>query len=154
MSDFSVDPTIVSLEPATAAVVRERVPMTALTEFFGRVFPATMAAAHAQGVELSGPPIAIYYGMPTDTVDVAGGFPTAGPVAADAGITNADLPGGRAVQVLHLGPYDTLERTYARLMSWFTEQGLTPGEIMWESYLNDPEESEVAETLIVWPLTD
>ena len=153
MSDYPTDPAIVELEPATAAVVRETVSMTALAEFFGRVFPATMAAAQAQGIELSGPPIAIYYGMPTDTVDVAGGFPTAEPVATDAGITSADLPGGRAVQVLHVGPYDTLEQTYGRLMAWIGEQGLTPGDVMWESYLNDPEESETAETLIVWPLT-
>ena len=48
------------------------------------------------------------------------------------------LPGGRAVQVTHVGPFDTMQATYARLQSWMTEHGVQPAVGMWECYLSDP----------------
>lgn len=156
MSEFSTDPQIVTLQPATVAVVREVVPMKELSDFFSRAFHATMGAAHAQGVAVVGPPVGVYYGMPSETVDVAAGFPTAGPVAGEDGVSSASLPGGRAVQVLHIGSYDAMEQTYNRLMAWVEEQGLAPGDLMWETYLTEPtpEAPESMQTLITWPLAD
>lgn len=49
------------------------------------------------------------------------------------------LPGGRAVEVVHVGPYDTLEVTYAALQTWMAGNGHEPAAAMWESYLSDPE---------------
>ncbi|CAN5160062.1 hypothetical protein BH11ACT4_BH11ACT4_07320 [soil metagenome] len=94
--------------------------------------------------------------MPTDTVDVGAGFPSATLPAPADGVTGEMLPGGRAVQVLHQGSYDTLHETYDRLMPWLAEQGLTPGPVMWESYLNEPqpESPDATRTLIVWPLAE
>ena len=66
------------------AVVRERVPMANLTEFFGRAFGAVMAAAQAQHASPTGPPFALYHGMPTDTVDVEAGFPVTPDLPPDA----------------------------------------------------------------------
>jgi effector-binding domain-containing protein len=155
MSDYSTEPQIVILAPAHVAVVRETVPMSALTDFFSRAFHATMAATQAQGVPVVGPPFGMYFGMPSETVDVAAGFPTASPISpTDDGVTTTDLPGGRAVQVLHVGTYDSLEGTYARLMAWLGERGLQPADVMWESYLNEPDPThpETSETLITWPL--
>ena len=154
MSDHSTDPQIVILGPADAAVLRETVPMDALGEFFNRAFHATMAAAQAQGVPVVGPPFGMYFGMPSDTVDVAAGFPTASPVTERDGVTAVELPGGQAAQVLHVGSYDDLEKTYGRLMAWLGQQGLEPGPRMCESYLNepDPDHPESAETLVTWPL--
>lgn len=155
MSDHSTEPQIVILAPAHAAVLRETVPMSALTDFFSRAFHATMGAAQAQGVPVVGPPFGMYFGMPSETVDVAAGFPTASPVSpTDDGVTTTDLPGGRAAQILHVGTYDSLEGTYARLMDWLRERGLQPSDVMWESYLNEPEPQhpEASETLVTWPL--
>ncbi len=155
-SPNSTEPRLVTLEPATLAVVREKVPMKDLKAFFGRAFDATYAAAQAQGIRVVGPPLGVYYSMPTDAVDVAAGFPTAGTVKPGGGVTAANLPGGRAAQVLHRGPYDTMGQTYHRLMAWLAEQGLKPAEVMWEYYLNEPspDAPEATETLITWPLAD
>lgn len=155
MSDYPTEPQVVILAPAHAAVLRETVPMSALTDFFSRAFHATMGAAQVQGVPVTGPPFGLYFSMPTETVDVAAGFPTASPISpTDDGVTTTDLPGGRAAQVLHVGTYDDLGRTYDRLMAWLGQQGLRPADVMWESYLNepDPDHPETAETLITWPL--
>lgn len=145
---------LVDLEPATVALLRETVRLDALGEYFGRAFNAVAGAAGAQGIPIVGPPLGVYFGMPSETVDVGGGFPTAAPVAPDAGVTAETLPGGRAAQVLHVGTYDAMQATYGRLTAWLAEQGLTPGPVMWESYLSEPDPAhpEATRTLIVWPL--
>jgi len=170
MSTYSTDPHVVALEPTTVLALRETVPMGELPAFFDRAFHATMAAAQAQGVRVVGPPVGVYFGMPSDTVDVAAGFPVAGPVegvggggagagggaggGGVAGVGIVTLPGGRAAQILHVGTYDAMEQTYGRLMSWMGEQGLRPGGVMWEVYLSEPtpDAPESWQTLIVWPL--
>ena len=50
------------------------------------------------------------------------------------------LPAGRAVVVVHVGPYDTLEATYGRLLEWVAAQGMELATGMWEEYLSDPEQ--------------
>lgn len=77
--------------------------------------------------------------MPSDTVDVAAGFPTDGPVAAEGSVTPYQLPGGRVVELVHMGSYDTLGESYERLLAWMRDQNLTPAPMMWESYLNEPQ---------------
>ncbi len=128
--------------------------MSELTGFFDRVFHTVMAVAQTQGVPIAGPPFALYYGMPTDSVDIVAGFPTASAVSPADGVTASQLPGGRAARLLHVGSYDSLEQAYGRVMGWLGQRGLRPAEVMWESYLNEPSEDapEESQTLITWPV--
>lgn len=152
MSDHT--PTIVTLEPQHVAMLRETVRMDALTAFFDRAFHAVAALVEAQGVAFAGPPVGVYFGMPTETVDLGVGFPVDRPISPDAGVTAATLPAGPAAQVVHEGTYDSMAGTYERLMAWLAEQGREPGPLMWESYLTEPDDDhpESTQTLIVWPL--
>lgn len=150
------DPTITTLDPVDVAVLREVVPMNALPPFFDRAYHAVMRAVQEQGAVVTGPPVGVYYSMPTDTVDVAAGFPTAAPVTPTDAVAAERLPGGRAVQILHTGSYDSMEQTYNRLMAWVQQQGLALGPVMWETYLTEPDEEDPSstQTLITWPLVD
>jgi effector-binding domain-containing protein len=146
---------IVEVEPQQAAVIRAEVPMAELPSVFDRGFHAVMAAVAEQGLAVTGPPFGFYPSLPGDTVEVAVGFPVSGPVAPAGEVTGMELPGGRAVQAVHVGPYDTLERTYGELMAWVQGQGLRLATGMWESYLSDPAaEPDPAtwRTQITWPL--
>ncbi len=148
-------PEIVELEPQEALVLHGEVPMTELTEFFGRAFSEVPVAAAAAGLEIVGPPFGYYLGMPTDTVTLAAGFPVRGEGPAEGEFRRLVLPGGRAVRVMHVGPYDTMRQTYDALFAWMLERGLEPSDGMWESYLSDPDEHPdpaTWQTLIVWPL--
>lgn len=154
MNDDKSKPHLVNREKQHAVVVREKVPMNQLPQFFGRVFGKTMGVAQAQGRQIIGPPFAVYFGMPTDTVDVAAGFPIDAPVEAADGTEPYELPGGQAVELLHVGTYESLSARYPELTDWMTEQKLTPAGIMWESYLNDPGDNpEAAQTLVTWPVS-
>lgn len=137
------------------AGIRESVPMAEMTDFFSRAFHDTMAAMQAQGVQPAGPPFGKYYGMPGATVDVEAGFPVLSAIAPTGDVVPGTLPGGRVVEAIHVGPYDTLKDTYAELERHVADAGLTPGAVMWESYLSDPEaEPDPAtwRTQICWPV--
>jgi effector-binding domain-containing protein len=108
-------------------------------------------------VQIVGPPFGFYPRMPSDTVVVEAGFPVSGPARADGEAHPFTLPGGQVVRVVHVGPYDTMERTYSQLLSWMAAEGLRPAAGMWENYLSDPEaEPDPAtwRTMIFWPLAD
>jgi len=67
----------------------------------------------------------------------------------------SQLPGGRAVLVVHRGPYDTIGEAFRRLETWLEEAGTQPGGAPWESDVDDPQDVEdVAElrTEVYWPL--
>lgn len=155
MNDSGAHPRKVHLAEQPVAVVRERVRMDALTDFFGRAFGTVMAAAQQQGVALAGPPFALYRGKPGESVDVEAGFPVAGNFTAADGVAGGTLPEADALEALHTGPYDTLENTYNAVLGRMQAEGLTPGDIMWEYYLSDPEtEPDPAkwQTRVIWPV--
>jgi effector-binding domain-containing protein len=150
-----VTPEIVELEPQEAIAVRGDVAIAELPQFFERAFHEAADAAGASGVQIVGPPFGFYPEMPTDTVAVEAGFPVSAPAETHGNAHRFVLPGGRAVQAIHVGPYDTMETTYRALQSWMVEQGLHPSVGMWECYLSDPQaEPDPAnwQTRIIWPV--
>lgn len=148
-------PEIVELEPQEAIAVRGELPIAELPRFFERAFDEAARAASESGVEIVGPPFGFYPEMPTETVTVEAGFPVSSPTEAHGDAHRIVLPGGRAVQTTHVGPYDTMEKTYNDLQSWMADQGVEPAVGMWESYLSDPEvepDPTTWRTRIIWPL--
>jgi len=142
-------------DPQPMAGVREVIPMTSFTEFFGRAFEAAAAALGQQGVAPAGPPVAFYRGPVTTTVDVTAGFPVRQPVTPGDGLVPATLPGGPTVETVHTGPYDTLATTYTEVNDWIAEHGLTPEGEMWEEYLVGPDaepDPSRWQTRIVFPV--
>jgi effector-binding domain-containing protein len=137
------------------ADVRERVPMAELTQFFARAFNDTIKALEAQGTHPTGAPFGKYFGHPDETVDVEAGFPVAAAIEPAGAVKPGVLPGGRVVEAIHVGPFDTLTNTYDEIERYIADEHLTPGEVMWESYLTDPEtepDPSKWRTQICWPV--
>ncbi|MEW1954468.1 GyrI-like domain-containing protein [Terrabacter sp. NPDC080008] len=146
---------VVEAQETPTAVLHAEVPVTELPAFFQKAFTETWNAMRTQGLTPVGPPFALYHGMPAATVDVEVGFPVTSPAHPDGEVEPSTLPGGRAVEALHVGPYDTMGETYGQLEQWMVGQRLRPGSVMWESYLSDPQrEPDPAtwRTLIHWPV--
>ncbi len=94
--------------------------------------------------------------MPTETVVIEAGFPVSEPFEATDEVHPLTLPGGRAVQMMHIGPYEQMAQAYIDLQAWMQEQGLTPASGMWETYLSSPmlePDPSGWKTLIIWPIT-
>jgi effector-binding domain-containing protein len=130
---------VIQHDEQLTAGIREQVPMGELTAFFARAFHDTMAYLQSQGVRPVGPPFGKYYGTPGETVDVEAGFPVDTTIDPAGNVVPGSLPAGKVLEIVHVGSYDTMHRSYSELERYFVHAGLEPGSIMWESYLSDPE---------------
>lgn len=146
---------LVEIEPQPAAAMRGDVALADMPEFFGRAYHAVMKAVTAAGVSVVGPPFGFYPSMPTETVAIEAGFPISSAIDETDDVHNLELPGGTAIVTIHVGPFETLEGTYNRLMEWAEARGHRLAEAMWEQYLTDPEvepDTSKWQTKIVWPV--
>ncbi|NNF28929.1 MAG: GyrI-like domain-containing protein [Gemmatimonadetes bacterium] len=116
---------------------------------FGTAFGKLVGYIQATGAQPQGPPRAIYtaYG-PGETA-----FTVVMPLASgaeggtpDGSVVVDEVPGGRALRFVHLGPYEKLRDTYGDITNWMIKNGrmesgsdwekYTP---MWEEYVSDPD---------------
>ncbi len=133
------EPTLVTVEPTTTAVVRGAVPPDQLRDFFDRAFQVLGEVIAAQPVTITGPAFSRYRGpLDEDTTDLEVGFTTDRPIAAEGSAEAGSLPGGRVARLVHPGPFDQLSDAWHRLADWIDTAGLTPGPDRWEVYLTEP----------------
>ena len=70
------------------------------------------------------------------------------PEAETAGrVRLGQSPAGRAVRVIHHGPYDRMAPLYEKLAAWMAAHGVREGRVSWEQYISDPGET-VEEELV------
>lgn len=146
----------VDLEPQVVVGLREVVPLQELPAFFARAFTAVGAELVREDVSPAGPWLAVYRGAPTDSVDVTEGVSVRRRLTPSGGLDLVTLPGGAAVQALHVGPYDQLATTYGELETWLGDRSLHAGPVMWEEYLVGPDTEPDAsrwQTRIVQPVS-
>ena len=152
----SSTPELITVEPATTAVVRGLISAEEMTDFFDRSFSVLAEAIAAQGVSPTGPAFGLYRGIPDETMDVEVGFPTDRAIEPDGSAEAGRRPGGRVARLVHAGSFDGLSEAWQRLGTWIAEQGLTPGETYWEVYLTEPSpEMDPADlrTELNWPVS-
>lgn len=131
-------PIVTEQDEQPTAVVTGTVAMSGLREFFDRAF-AELGGAMADGAfEASGPPMAVYHGVPAETVHLEVGFPVRGQVTPQGSVVAGRLPASRVASSVHRGNYDDLGRSWQRLAEWAGHQGLSLGDRMWEVYVTEP----------------
>ena len=122
------------------AAVRETVPLSQLTSFFDQAYGRVAHAVGREGWTIVGAAVAWYPGMPTDTVDLAAGFPVEGaePGVTEDGIEVFEVPGGTALVMTHAGPYDGLPDAWAVVEEDRAALGVPGRGDFWEEYVTDP----------------
>jgi hypothetical protein len=105
----------------------------------GTALGKAFSAVERAGVAIAGPPFTRYFSFGPDGVDFEAGLPVGSPIGPDGDVKPGTLGGVRAAVAMHVGPYDTLGRTYEALTRWAVDQGQLPAGAMWEHYLSDPE---------------
>lgn len=123
-----------------AAVLRSTVRADELTDFYDSAYQRVAAAVAANGGQVDGAAIGWYHGMPTDTVDVAAGFPVTGLAhgALTDGVEVVEIAGGSAVVGLHVGSYDELSGAWEQLERWRSENAGDGRGDYWEEYVTEP----------------
>ncbi|WP_426595164.1 GyrI-like domain-containing protein [Cellulomonas sp. McL0617] len=140
-----MDITVEDQPTALVAVLRERVAMDALPEFYDRAYRAVAEEVGAAGLTITGPAFGWYRDMPTDSVDLAAGFWVGAdaPRALAGGVEVVELPGGPAAVGVHVGAYDTLPGAWSEFRTWTMTHATSMRGDFLEVYVTDP--SEVAD---------
>ncbi|MEX5260010.1 GyrI-like domain-containing protein [Kocuria sp. CPCC 205263] len=136
--DESETPKVMEQDEQPTAVVTGTVAMGELREFFDRAF-GELGQAMADGAfEPTGPPMAVYHGVPAETVHLEVGFPVQEEVSPKGAVVAGRLPASRVATSVHRGNYDDLGRSWQHLAEWAGGQGLALGDRMWEVYVTEP----------------
>ncbi len=132
----------VELHPQPMLFLSRRSTMdpAAIGQAMGEMFAAMGLFIGEKQPPVAGPPLAIYRDHDSGGVTIDLGFPVAkaGVSLAAGEIRSGTTPGGRAIKVVHRGPYDRLRATYAELEAHFAEKGIPMPARTWEVYLNEP----------------
>ncbi|MGO1973715.1 MAG: GyrI-like domain-containing protein [Propionibacteriaceae bacterium] len=156
-SSAALSPTLIETDAVPAVVVRGKVPMAELRDFFDRSFGQIERACAEQGIIPTGAAFARYHGAPTEIVDLEVGLPTGSPVRAAGGVEAGLLPAGRVVTATHIGGYEGLGAAWGQVGDWLGQQGLTPTETLWEVYVTEPApdvDPDTMRTDVFWMVAD
>ncbi|MEX5299355.1 GyrI-like domain-containing protein [Kocuria sp. CPCC 205292] len=131
-------PRVTEQQEQSTAVVTGTVAMSELRAFFDRAFDDLRRAIADGAFVPSGPPMAVYHGVPAATVHLDVGFPVTRPVTARGSVVPGRLRASRTASSVHRGNYDDLGRSWQHLAEWAEREGLGLGDIMWEVYVTEP----------------
>jgi effector-binding domain-containing protein len=144
-----------SIPRQDTAVVRVTTDPQGIGTAMGEALPRAFAAVATAGGHPAGPPFTKYTAYSETSVEFETGVPVAAPFAASGDVVPGELGGCDAAVGMHVGPYDTIGRTYGELQAWIEARGRKPSAVMWEHYLTDPEaqpDPSTWRTEVVWPV--
>jgi AraC family transcriptional regulator len=144
------------LQPQHALIVKRRVARSqiaaTIAESLGKTFPYALQ----NGLAIAGRPFVRYSEVGPGLMTMEAGTPLASPDPGAGEIEPITLPGGPAAVAIHMGPYDTLQDTYAAMERWMQQEGVRAAGAPWESYITDPAEHPDPATWrtdVFWPIT-
>ena len=144
----------VELTSQPAMVVCRRVAITDFGEALAGIFPRVFRHIAEAGQQPAGMPFMRYFSMDGVACDIAAGMPVSEPIPGAGDIEPHELPGGKALTALHVGPYEGVGSVWMQVMQRARELGSTAKFGGWDVYTNDPGEvaPEERETRIYLPL--
>ena len=94
------------------------------------------------GIEMTAQPLAITRAWDDRAYEFDAAIPVEmKQVELEGRIQSGQSPSGRAVRVVHRGPYDQMSPSYEKLAAYMAAHGLKEGRISWEHYVSDPGET-------------
>ena len=135
------------------AVVHVTTPVVAIGAAMGEALPKAFAALGKAGAAPAGPAICKYTEYSEESVTFEAGVPVAAPFAEDDDVVAGEIGGCEAAVTMHVGPYEAIVETYAKLQAWMEGRGRKPSVVMWEAYLDDPQTTDPSQlrTEVFWP---
>ena len=137
-----------------ALVVRRRAAVEQLPQLLGPAWGAVMACAGKVGAVPAEAPFAAFHNTDMQDLDVEIGFAFDRPLQGEGEVRAGEIPAGRAVQCMHVGPFHELGATYAAMRAWMAQHGLQHVGPSLEHYLDDPADTPIerVRTRVVIPV--
>lgn len=86
----------------------------------------------------AGPPFTCYHRDEGDVVEIEAGIPLDRQIEGAVGVMSGVFPGGDAVSVFHVGPYEGLREASAALVAWAARNGRKRRGPIIQIYWTDP----------------
>ena len=140
-SDLEVE--VVEAEPQDILYVSTADPETLdLSSSLASAYQEITAFMTENGIEMAAQPMAITRVREQQGYDFEAAIPVVlKDVPSTGRIHFGRSPAGRALLVIHRGPYDRMAPSYEKLSAWAAAHGLAEGRVSWEQYISDPRET-------------
>lgn len=131
------------VEPFAAITIVDSVGFEQFITQFEQNFQQLFNYAHIAGVDIAGPPFAMYMNWDTTTyIHYRVGLPVYGEVLESGNISYYQHHACTALMATHYGDYDSFDEVHRSLNLFIQEQGFNYAGYPWEVYVRGPE-SEV-----------
>ncbi|MET0545403.1 MAG: GyrI-like domain-containing protein [Caulobacterales bacterium] len=135
-------PMLVNVDPQLVALIGASAPRnpSAVAQAQGAAYAKITAYLEGRGIQMAGAPMMITTKIANNRVQFDAGIPVAneGPYDPGTGVRTILRPAFKAVKVVNVGPYESLDAAYSRLDAYVAANGLEPVGQPWESYIDDP----------------
>ncbi len=119
-------------------------PFTGGYEYHEKVIGDLIQAAGAQGIELSGPMLGIYYNSPTEvspeSLKWEIGFEVSDSITVAEPLVVKKWEFTKVVKGMHTGPYENVGETYPKIFEFIGKQNMMPAGPTMERFLGNTEE--------------
>ena len=105
-----------AVDAQPAMVVCRRVAITEFGETLADIFPRVFRHIVDAGQQPAGMPFMRYFSMDGVACDIAAGMPVSEPIPGAGDIEPHELPGGRELTALHVGPYEGVGSVWMQVM--------------------------------------
>jgi effector-binding domain-containing protein len=149
-------PVITTLTAAPFAYLVRTSKIADMPKTMGEGFAALFQLFAKAEARQAGMPMAHYLEYDEDSTTFELGFPVR-PEDVEAlraaGLKIGETPSGENMKAVHIGPYDSIVKTYDVMTGAMEKQGLKGSRDMWEVYYSPPETPpEQIQTEVIWPL--
>jgi effector-binding domain-containing protein len=138
---------IAAVAPRHTAVVKATVPFADLAETERSARARIAEALSRLGIEPAGESFTLCRSA-KDALYIEPGVIVASTFAPDGDVVPSQLPAGRAVSRLLVGPFDQLAQAWPALFSWCTDQALKREGTFWQVYGPKPTDPAKQETTL------
>lgn len=113
-----------------------------IAEAMAEAYREIMDFMTANGIAMAAQPMTITRAWNESGYAFDAAIPVVMQEAAPTGKVQTGVsPSGRAVRVIHRGPYEQMMPTYEKLSAYMGAHGLREGPVSWEQYISDPGET-------------
>lgn len=153
-ADFDIQ--VVHVQPQTVLQVNgsSEPDASAVAQALASAFAEIIRYMSDHELESGGQPMALTWQRDTEGYEFTAALPVTGeppePDTADESenaVTWGQSPAGKAVRIVHVGPYEALPDTYDALESYLAAHGLETTGLSWEHYISDPADTVADERI-------
>ena len=151
------EPVVIQLTPIPFACIKRRATLAEMPAVMAEGFGALSQLFAKARAGMAGAPLAHYLEYDATSATFELGFPVDTEKLDDLraeGLTIGHTPEGQTMTATHIGPYDTIVRTYDVMTMAMKKQGLSGSKDMWERYLSPPDTPpDQIRTDVLWPVS-